>query len=127
MSSELARAIDALNHTQQLVHAELAAARGDRELARRETPGFLAELQARRNPPRQLTFQSFARIPGLGALFARVVPGAFVAQVDHELVEISCPCGSTPQVARGQTADCECGRCFLHAGGEIRVAFTPEA
>lgn len=79
-----------------------------------------------RKQPQRLGVMAFARgVPGFIGRFDRRVPAQFVAQSTAEHVEIACPCGATPRIARLSLAACACGRVFADCGREIRVAVAP--
>jgi hypothetical protein len=80
-----------------------------------------------RKQPHVLGFMQYARaIPGLAAQFQTRVPPEFTAQVDIDVLDIACPCGLTPRLARNEIGECACGRVFARCGGAVHVAYTDE-
>lgn len=76
-----------------------------------------------RKQPQRFGFVQLARgIPGFAALFTGRVPGEFFAQVDDDVVEVSCPCGHQPRLERMAPTRCNCDRAFVYDGREVRVA-----
>lgn len=58
------------------------------------------------------------------AFFDKMVPAEYWAEEveDGEFrIVVSCPCGLEPEVKFGGMAACECDRCYLHDGREVRV------
>jgi hypothetical protein len=80
-----------------------------------------------RKQPVRLGFIQFARqLPPLAGLLARKVPGAAWMQVADGVVEVACPCGSTPRCEWNVPKPCECERIVLYFAGDVRVAYIPE-
>lgn len=73
--------------------------------------------------PVKINFLTVARfLPGLVAQFDRVVPDDFVALIEEGVVDVACPCGSTPRLVIGEVDDCQCGRVFTYTGARVLVA-----
>lgn len=69
-------------------------------------------------------------MPGLLAQFARKVPPAFLSDDIEDNGQpvrvVACPCGETPRVPVGRSAECACERMYLAIGGGVRVANSPQ-
>lgn len=105
------------------IYRELEAARHHRERERRETPEYLAELEAQRAPLHRMGRVSVLRIPALAIPFTKTVPAEYWHAVAVGMAELRCTCGvKRIQLFAGEPTGCGCGRWFLFTGKSVRVA-----
>jgi hypothetical protein len=71
---------------------------------------------------RPVSYLTVARAaPEIMSLFRQKVPDEFWTRSDSKAVQVSCPCGQTPDCRQGIPQDCACGRWFLWDGKFLRV------
>lgn len=77
-----------------------------------------------RKQPHRLGFIQMARaMPFLAAAVGPKIPPEFWAKVDTDTVQVSCPCGKTPQLQWNLTNVCPCNRVYVYIGGDVRVGY----
>lgn len=92
--------------------------------------GHLVDNLGRRQPTRFNAIWAIRAVPGLAQQFSRIVPGDFwsrdIDEDGNEVALIACPCGEQPELHPANMMVCECERCYLNLGDEIRVANSPK-